>query len=183
MGIDRFFHRLESRPVIARLRRRRGTMSRRQCYWAFRMTVTNACGHLVWESLVPLVATLAQASERCRTDLRLALNPHHPVLAHAIGAAQAAILRELRQTLRRPLTLWMRRERDLMSAMSDRHARLSAGLLQGALFDRRNERLAAAQAALLDEALSRSALRLDELAASEDVRADGCDLAFAVVVE
>jgi hypothetical protein len=77
----------------------------------------------------------------------------------------------------------MRRERDLMAAMRDRYARLSAGLLQGALFDRRNERLAAAQAALLDEALSRSAHRLDELAANHDVRAGACDLAFAVVVE
>jgi hypothetical protein len=77
----------------------------------------------------------------------------------------------------------MRRERDLMAAMRERHARLSVGLLQGALFDRRNERLAASQAALLDEALSRSAFRLRELAAGQHVRADACDLAFAVVVE
>lgn len=147
------------------------------------MTVTNASGLVVWESLVPLAASLAEAPGRCRTDIRSVLNTHHPVLADVIGVAQAETLRELRDTLRQPLHLWVRRERDLMAAMRDRHARLSVGLVQGALFDRRNERLAASQAALLDEALSRSASRLRELAADQDVGADACDLAFAVVVE
>ena len=173
----------ESRPVIARLRRRGGTASRRRCFWAFRMTVTNASGQVLWESLVPLEASLADSTGRCRSHIRSVLNAHHPALGHVVDAAQAGTLRELRHTLGQPLSLWMRRERDLMAAMRDRYARLSAGLLQGALFDRRNERLAAAQAALLDEALSRSAHRLDELAANHDVRAGACDLAFAVVVE
>jgi hypothetical protein len=129
------------------------------------------------------VASLAEAPGRCRPDIRLVLDTHHPALEHVIGVAQAEKLRELCDTLRQPLDVWTRRERDLMAAMRDRYARLSAGLLQGALFDRRNERLAASQAALLDEALSRSAFRLDDLAATEDLRADAADLAFAVVVE
>ena len=174
---------VEGRAVIARLRRRGGTVARRQCFWAFRMTVANMSGHIIWESLVPLVASLAETPGPCRTDIRSVLDTHHPVLEHVIGIAQAERLRELRDTLRQPLHLWMRRERDLMAAMRDRYARLSADLMQGALFDRRHERMAASQAALLDEALSRSTLRLDELAANEDVRADASDLAFAVVIE
>jgi len=174
---------VESRAVITWLRRRGRGVARRQCFWAFRMTVTNGSGLVIWESLVPLVASLSEAPGRSGTDIRSVLNTHHPAIEHAIGVAQAATLRDLRDTLRQPLHLWMRRERDLMAAMRDRYARLSAGLVQGALFDRRHERLAASQAALVDEALSRSALRLDELAANEDVRADASDLAFAVVVE
>jgi hypothetical protein len=174
---------VETRPAIARLRPRRGTVARRQCFWAFRMIVTNASGHVVWDPLVPVVASLVAAPGRHRSSIRLALNPHHPAIEDAIGTAQGEMLRELRDTLRPPLTLWMARERDLMAAIRDGHARLSASLLQGSLFDRRNERLAASRAALLDEALSRSAFRLHELAADEYVRGDSCDLVFAVVVE
>jgi len=173
----------DSRPVIARLRRRGGTASRRRCFWAFRMTVTNASGQLLWESLVPLEASLADSTGRCRSDIRAVLDAHHPGLGRAVDAAQAGALRDLRHMLAQPLGLWIRREHELMAVLRDRYARMSAGLLQGALFDRRNERLAASQATMLEEALSRSALRLDELAASQDVRAGACDLAFAVVVE
>ena len=174
---------VESRAVVARLRCRSRSVVRRQCFWAFRLTVTNATGQVVWESLVPVAASLAEAPGPGRTDIRSVLNAHHPVLQRVIGGAHAERLRELRDTLRQPLHLWMRRERDLIAAMRDRYARLSAGLVQGALFDRRHERLAAAQAGLLDQALSRSALRLDELAASEDVRVDAPELVFGVVVE
>ena len=173
----------DSRPVIARLRRRGGTASRRRCFWAFRMTVTNASGQLLWESLVPLEASLADSTGRCRSDIRAVLDAHHPGLGRAVDAAQAGALRDLRHMLAQPLGLWIRREHELMAGLRDRYARMSAGLLQGALFDRRNERLAVSQATTLEEALSRSALRLDELAASQDVRAGACDLAFAVVVE
>ena len=174
---------MESRAVVARLRCRSRTGVRRQCFWAFRLTVTNATGQVVWESLVPVAASLAGAREPGRIDVRSVLNTHHPTLEHVIRGAHAVRLRELRDALRQPLHVKMRRERDLVAAMRDRHARLSAGLVQGALFDRRHERLAAAQAALFDQALSRSALRLDGLAASEDLRADAPHLVFGVVVE
>ena len=147
------------------------------------MVVTNASGLVIWESLVPLAASLGATPGRSGADTRSVLDTRHPAIRHAIGVAKAKTLRELGNTLRQPLGLWTARERDLIAAVRDRHARLSAGLVQGALFDRRHERLAAAQAALLDEVLSRSALRLDELAANADARADACDLAFAVIVE
>ena len=174
---------LETRPVIVRLRPRRGTAAGRQCFWAFRMIVTNASGHVVWDPLVPVVASLLEAPGRRRCDIRLVLNPHHPAIDDAVGVAQGEMLHDLADTLRPTLALWAARERDLMTAMRDSHARLSSSLLQGSLFDRRNERLAASRAALLDEALSRSAFRLHELAADEHVRGDAWNLVFAVVVE
>ena len=173
---------VESRAVVARLRSRNGTVVRRQCFWAFRLTVTNAKGQVVWESLVPVAASLAGTPGPGRADIRSVLNTHHPVLERVIGRAHVERVRELRDTFRQPLHLWIRRERNLIATMRESYARLSAGLVQGALFDRRHERLAAAQVALLDEALSRSALRLEELAASQDVRADAPDLVFGVVV-
>lgn len=70
-----------------------------------------------------------------------------------------------------------------MQALRARHARLSATLVQRGLFDRRNERVADAQAALLGRALSQSHDRLANLAACEQVKLDGCDLVFAVLLE
>ena len=113
---------------------------------------------------------------------RSVLNPQHPLLEPVVALVREERSTDLRHTLRQPLHLWIRRERDLMAAMGNRHARLSAGLLQRALFDRRDERLAASQALLLDEALSRSALRLAELD-DDDLRVDACDLIFGVMVD
>jgi hypothetical protein len=64
-----------------------------------------------------------------------------------------------------------------------RHARLSAELLQRSLFDRRDERLAAAQASVLDEALSQSAQHLRDTGQFDDPRIDATELVFAVLLE
>ncbi len=173
----------DTRPVITRLRPRRGMTAGRRCFWAFRMTVTNASGHVVWDPLVPVAADLLKAPGRRSSSIRLILDPHHPAIEDAIGAAQGEILRRLADMFRPPLALWAARERDLMATIRDDHARLSASLLQGSLFDRRSERLAASRAALLDEALSRCGRRLHSLVADEHLRGDTCDLVFAVVVE
>jgi hypothetical protein len=61
------------------------------------------------------------------------------------------------------LELSLRREEAIVRALRESHARLSAGLLQPGLFDRRAERAAAAQAARVDEAVVKSRVRLDAL--------------------
>ena len=60
----------------------------------------------------------------------------------------------LRVALKRPLALWLQRELDLVEGIRQEHARMSAALLQPGLFDRRNDRAAASQAAMRDAALS-----------------------------
>jgi hypothetical protein len=51
------------------------------------------------------------------------------------------------------------------------------------LFDRRSERAAAAQSALLDEALTKSAMRRNELQAGQAPRIGSSNLVFAVAFE
>jgi hypothetical protein len=70
-----------------------------------------------------------------------------------------------------------------MAELHDCRARLSAGLMQRPLFDSRRQRLTASQSALLDEALSQSAGRLQDLEALRAVEIESCRLAFAAVIE
>ena len=60
---------------------------------------------------------------------------------------------------------------------------VSSTVISNRRIDRRSDRAASAQAALLDAALSRCRARLDQLRACEDLRVEGCDLAFAVIFE
>ena len=175
----------ETRGVVARLHRRRGRSSQR-CIWAFRITVSAASGHIVLEPLVLLTAEVPGLSVpglSGRRDARPYLAHDHPAVTGVLRTAQKALLAELRDALRRPLALGSDRERELMTHLRDRRARLSASLLQGSLFDRRHERLALSQAALLDDALARCARRAEELETLTDVDVECCRLVFAAVVE
>jgi hypothetical protein len=75
------------------------------------------------------------------------------------------------------------REHSLAGGLRSRHARLSAGLLQRGLFDRRDEHLAFAQTSLLEEALSQSANRLRELGGFDNLRIDAAELVFALLLD
>jgi hypothetical protein len=111
---------------------------------------------------------------------RQLLDPRQSVLVDALAGARAALIADVQNSLTRAVHAWVRRETDLMAAMRDRHGRLAARFVQRALFDRRGERLAAAQQTLLDEALSQSAERLTELRSYERPAIEACDLVFAV---
>ena len=169
-----------SRPVIARLRARR--TSKRECLWAFRVSAASASDQIVWETILAAAANLAVTPERSAWVTR-ALLRNGPALLSLIEDGHARQVDVLRAALRRPIDLWVRRERDLMAVMREDHARMSAALLQGALFDRRSDRAAASQTALLEEALGDCRARLEELRACDHVRAGRCDLAFAVMLE
>jgi hypothetical protein len=78
------------------------------------------------------------------------------------------------------LELSGRREQAIVHALRESHARLSAGLLQPGLFDRRAERAAAAQAARVDEAMVKSRARLDALERLQRLRCGGRRLLFEI---
>jgi hypothetical protein len=171
----------ENRGVLVRLRRR--LPGARQCIWVFRITVSTSSGQVAWETLVALAAEIQIPCGRVSGDIRRRLAPEHPLVSQALHVAEDQVLRDVREALRRPVTLWTRREQELMAHLRDRHARMSAGLVQRSLFDSRHDRMTASQSALLADALSRSARHLCELEALKAVWIESRRLAFAAVVE
>jgi superfamily II DNA or RNA helicase len=170
------------RPVVAHIRRRRMRAAPR-CVWVYRVVLTTGAGRLLWESLLPLMSEATRATRYPPALLRTVLNPDVPALRAALADGSARLLEQLRQSMRPTLDRWSARERDLTAALQARHARLSAGLLQRRLFDRRDERLAATQASVLDEALSRSAKHLRDAGQFDDPRIDANELVFAMLLE
>jgi hypothetical protein len=133
--------------------------------------------------MAPLGADAIGTRTPTATHTRALLDPDHPLVRHALARAGAAQQQQLEQALNGPLRLWARREAALMTASRDRHARLSAGLVQLGLFDRRSEQTAAAQSVLLDAVLAHSSARMTELAGCGRLHLDSSELVFAVAVE
>ena len=183
----------ESRPVITRLRRRSAARSRprtfapsggSRCFWLFRLLFTAPDGRVLHESIVPVGGCPTRLPAPSPVHTSMLLDPHHhPAVQQAAAAAQDAQLYALRLALRQLAQLWGRRERAIAELLRARHARLSAGLLQPGLFDRRNERAASAQSVLLASALSDSATRLRTLAGYDGAQVESCDLVCAIAIE
>ena len=178
----------EPRAVITAVRRRRAFRS--DSVWLFRLLLTDPYGRVLWDPLVPLTGTRAMRAVRTGhsparrgADVRTLLDPSQDVLQALLHTVRAGGLEAVRREMHTPLQLWLRREHALATALTASRARLSAGLLQLGLFDRRIERAAAAQDALLDAALSRSAARRDRLDASRDARWESCDLVLGIAFE
>jgi len=116
---------------------------------AFRLAFEDGGGRVAFETI---------AGVRIDTEL---VDPelHGNVAAGHHEQALASIAAEMAPWLE----LFRRREDAIVRAVRENHARLSARLLQPGLFDRRAERVAAAQAARADEAVARSRNRLDAL--------------------
>ena len=170
----------DSRPAITRLRRRPVCPYSR--VWAFRVVMTSAADEILWETVVGAAAHGVAAASRSPSATRAALNQEQ-VLVRIVGNASASQVTMLRIALEQPLALWLQREHDLIESISQEYARMSAMLLQPGLFDRRTDRAAASQAVMLDAALSQCRGRREGLRAWHHLRAECCDLAFAVMLE
>jgi hypothetical protein len=170
------------RPVIAHLRRRREPAVP-QCLWVYSVVLTTSSGRVVWEALLPFRGDIPNVRRHSTKLTRNLLDSCPELLQRAIEGGRDRLVSGLQQSMQPALLRWNARECDLSAALRARHARLSAGLIQRGLFDRRDERLVAAQTSLLREALSRSADRLRDLAQSKDLRVDTSALVFAAVLE
>jgi len=117
---------------------------------AFQLTFIDESGRLEFETVAGVLAADQLLQFDTRADAAAAT--HHQT-------ALFAVLTELRPWLE----LSLRREQAIADDLRQRHARLSAGLLQPGLFERRTERAVAAQTTRLDEAISKSQGRLSAL--------------------
>jgi superfamily II DNA or RNA helicase len=177
-GVERL-----DRPIVAHLRSRSRRTLPTRGVWLFRLAFVSDSGHLIWESLVPLAADVTRLRGRPDALRRAVGDPSHPAVAELLGHTCGERLVALRAALNDGLQQWRGREQRVMEAIRARQARLSARLMQRGLFDRRSDRLAAAQAAQIERALAQSQDRLADLASSERLRLDSCDLVFAIVLD
>jgi superfamily II DNA or RNA helicase len=167
------------RPVLTRIRRRRPYRGVPGCYWAVHVPFTTPDDEELWSALLCLHDSRWRANEpvpplRQRLDRRW--------IDSVANVAQVHLLEQVRDAVGRWRALAEQRELAIASALIERRARLAATLVQGGLFDRRAERLAAAQAALLEAAVRRSEERLTRLR-RHTVSAAPMQLAFAVLVD
>lgn len=171
--------RLDARPPICVVRARRRQPER---IWVWRVPFAGANGRWQWEALLAVAATAPRIPD-APAATRAALGGDRPALVRAREEAVERQLALATADVRRALAALAARERAIVETLRSRHARLAATLLQPGLFDHRAGRAAAAQAALLDEALARSAAWARPLEAARCLHADASDLLFAVALQ
>jgi hypothetical protein len=152
-----------------------------EAYWVFRLFFVDPEGRTVWQSLSALHATGGERQRRS-ADIRAAFDPRQSSIRRVVSRAHAQSLEALRLALKRPMDLTAARERDIMTTLQQRHARMAADLLQRGLFDRRVERLAAAQSQLVEHALLLTTERLHVLNGLTEAAAGGHELVFAIAI-
>jgi superfamily II DNA or RNA helicase len=170
----------DTRPAITRLPRRGS--ARQEYVWVYRVAVVGTSDQVVWETVLGARARSRELLQRSAKATRIMLQPG-AMLQRLIADASNEQIRALHDALRKPLALWVRREMDMMGLLRRQHARMSASLLQAGLFDRRSDRAAAGQAAVLDVAISRCCSRLDYLRGCNHLSIESHELVLAAVLE
>jgi superfamily II DNA or RNA helicase len=165
----------DTRPFVTVLRRRSRHLSHR-CYWAFRVSVTDSVRDVLWRSVVAVETTtpplrtadvIRAVTEMASTAVERAVRDRHPdLLAGCLSLAEQCG------------ELCRARERRISGELERTRARLTGS--QRGLFDRRAERVTAAQSAVLDEALERCASRLRDLHIATPLTVGPLELVFAV---
>ena len=172
----------DSRPLVTSMRRRQSHMHQ-ELFWLYRLVFTDARGCVISEPVLAFAAAPGRPLRLRRPDdLRSLLDVTRSPLLSQTSQHQHRQLDALAGDLTASLKQWARREHSIAVALRKRLARMSAGLLQLGLFDHRNQRAAAAQSALLDEALSKSTERISELSAAGRIEIESCDLVWAIAL-
>ena len=134
---------------------------------AFQLSFADESGRHAFETIAGLRTDIELVAD-CELHETIAAGYHNRLLT--LVAAEIAPWLELSR----------RREEAIVRALRESHARLSAGLLQPGLFDRRTQRAAAAQAARVDEAMVKSRARLDALERLRRLRCSERRLLFEI---
>jgi hypothetical protein len=180
--LERDADRHETRALLTRIRSRHRAGATR-CYWLFRLLLAGADGRIVATAFLPLGATGPAWLPASTEWTRRLLDPSRPVVEDVRTTGCATLIDDATRATGCALRMHADRERALRDELLRHQARLSSGLLQADLFGHRRERAAAAQAAVLEEALASSALRLEQLSAAALLQLESCELVFAVAVD
>jgi hypothetical protein len=167
------------RAPLCVIHRREG--GRRGRFWVWKVAVADGEGAPAWEWLLALHAPAARVAATAGAARTLLLPDD--TLEEAADLAAGRGLGPIAGDMERYGAACAGRELAIVGALRTSSARLAAALLQPGLFDRRAERAAAAQAALLEEALARSAARSRWLDALRRPRVDERTLVFAVALQ
>lgn len=164
------------RPVLTRFRR-----GQRGRYWVYELPFSTCDGEPVWTLTLALCAQAPPAGSS-RGAIAGLLGSMDPEIAARLDLERDRALDGLRALLRDALDLASRREHAIARVLARRHGQLAAGLLQRGLFDRRSERLAAAQAELAASAAARCTARLERIGCWQRLESAGRGLVCAVLV-
>ena len=150
-------------PLLTSVRRpHRETREIRACQLSF----TDASGHVAFETIAGV-----------RIDIE-------PIDLESGGNIAPAYHEQALASIAAEIAPWLelshRREAAIARSIDEDHARLSAKMLQPGLFDRRAEKVAAAQAACVDEAIARSRDRVDALDRLRQLRCGERRLLFGI---
>jgi len=167
----------DPRPCVALMKRRPHDQ---RGYWVYRLAFVDQEFQFAWETLLAITASTRVASPAA-SHVRACLTSIADRLAPLVAREQEHAREAISTSMQAPLELAARREHAIVEALTEHRARLSAALLQRGLFDRRGEREAASQTAVIEEALARCAVRLREIELSAHINADRAALAFALL--
>jgi hypothetical protein len=167
-----------SRPVVS-IARRQDVEGR--CWWAFRTMYVDARQRRIWETLAGIACRGVRAPHRSAAELRRWSAATWDALVILLERMDSSERAALENRLRPVLDLAVRREHAIATMLGARRARMAATVIQPGLFDRRTEKAAAAQVAIVDEALARCRVRLSELGDARSLMVERRDLAFALV--
>jgi hypothetical protein len=157
-------HDADHRPCVTVIARGRSG----HAYWIHTLDLVDRQGRDLWTTAIA-VSGRGRVESRLRAHVRAWFAAVSRQLSAPLGAERDHLLRRAVSSMQAPRELAIRREHAIHHALAERHARLSAGLMQQGLFDRHHEHAAAAQQAVVDEAQVRSVVRLRELEDAAEV--------------
>jgi ERCC4-related helicase len=134
-----------------------------QAWWALWLECVCPNGQLEWETLIGVHADHQWPPFDSTDDFRTRVDESWELVQNHVRIEHARVTSHVTEWLRTSAARALEREGAIARTLERHHARLAATLLQGGLFDRRNEREAAAQRELLEMALTRCRTRTDEL--------------------
>jgi hypothetical protein len=167
---------------MARLAGRRGRRSSPRAVWVFRIPFTDPEGEQIWDATVSMVAELSRRPQASRVSTRALLDPDQFAIQDRLRSEAGTVLRQLNDSLGHAVQLWLARERGIVAELTSKHARLSAVLLQPALFFSGPHRLAASQEQALNDAVAGCQQRLSELHSLTNARAGSSELLLAALL-